>query len=252
MPRVRNDYQRITLTLSEPRLKLYVIAAEGDKTEYNYFTTFKKHYQKQFRRTNLHVEFLERPEEEAGQSGPRYVEHMIETFLANNPDYGFHNEYDEIWFILDTDEYKHRQHILLQLALMCRENKLFNLGLSNPSFELWLILHFINLDKPIKPYLPNTEDQTIKQHIENIAVKLRAGACKQLLPHLHQNQQPLYERYIARISEAIPRAKQLGDCDPCSYGFPDAICTSVYKLFEHILNDIHAEQEAPLLKDVLT
>lgn len=134
MPRIRNDYQRVTLTLSEPRLKLYVIAAEGDKTEYLYFTALKKRYQEQFRLTNLHVEFLERPKEESERSDPKHVEQMIATFLAHNQEYGLHEAYDEIWFILDTDEYEHRQTTILQLVRKCQENRMFNLGLSNPSF----------------------------------------------------------------------------------------------------------------------
>lgn len=241
MPRERNDYHKVILSFPYGKPKLYVIAAEGDKTEYKYFDTLQKIYQEKFRKGNLHVEYLERPQTEAGESNPDYVERMVDIFLENNKDYDFQEDYDELWFIVDTDEYSNRQEVILHLAEKCRENSLFSLGLSNPCFDLWLILHFADLDELVNQYLPSPEDHTIQQYLETIAIKQRARTCKQLLPYLHHNQQPLYEIYIGRIPQAIPRAKHLGDCDPCSGDFPDALCTSVYRLLENIINDIELE-----------
>lgn len=241
MPRERNDYRRTTLSLSGT-LKLYVIAAEGDKTEYHYFTELMIIHREQFRMSNLHVELLERPEEDSGKSDPKYVEQMIDTFLANNQEYDF-QPYDEVWLIIDTDEYANRREILLQLSQKCQENRLLHLGLSNPSFEVWLLLHVVSLTENINRHFPDVKQQTIQEYIEATPIKQRAKTCKDLLPYFHHNQQPLYKNYIARIPEAIHRAKQLGGCDPCANHFPDKICTSVYTLLEHVIQDIHEKKE---------
>jgi len=241
MPRERNDYRRVTLNLSR-MLKLYVIAAEGDKTEYRYFTELTAMYGERFRMSNLHVELLERPEQEARKSDPKYVGQMIDIFLANNREYDF-QPYDEVWLIVDTDEYEHRREILLELAGKCQENALLHLGLSNPCFEVWLLLHFVALTEQIEAHVPDATPQTIREYIEATPIRQRAKACKRLLPFIHQNQQPLYKNYITRIPEAIQRAKQLGGCDPCASHFPDRICTSVYQLFEHLLHDLHQKKE---------
>jgi len=237
MPRERNDYYRAKLSFPHGSPKLYVIAAEGDKTEYKYFNTLKDVYSEQFRLSKLHVEYLERPEHESGQSDPAHVEQMIATFLENHKDYDF-QEYDELWFIVDTDEYFNREESILRLAQKCRESSLLNLGLSNPCFEIWLILHFADINDSLKNYLPDSEVQSIKQYLESVAPKQRAGACKRLLPVFHQNQQPLYKVYIAKVIDAINHARQLGACDPCSEDFPATLCTSVYSLIENIMKDI--------------
>lgn len=241
MARERNDYHRAQLSFPHGTPKLYIIAAEGDKTEYKYFDTLKNMYRDQFRLSKLHIEYLERPQHEAGQSDPAHVEQMITIFLENHKDYDF-QEYDELWFIVDTDDYLNRQGAILNLAQKCRENPLFYLGLSNPCFELWLMLHFTDIHDPIKSYLPGTEEQSIKQYLESVAPKQRAGACKRLLPVFHQNQQPLYKIYIERIPDAIRHARHIGACDPYADDFLNTLCTSLYQLIENIMNDISSEK----------
>jgi hypothetical protein len=45
--------------------------------------------------------------------------------------------YDEVWCVFDTDEHPH----LEQACQMARDNEI-EVALSNPCFELWLLLHF--------------------------------------------------------------------------------------------------------------
>jgi hypothetical protein len=190
-----NNYQRLVIDSSclakaeNSRFKLYVVAAEGDKTEYYYFQELIRQYEEHFRKRNVRLITLDRPKEEATHSSPQFVENMLEIFLQNNRHLDLQESYDEFWLIIDTDDYNHRKAAIEKLAQKCADKPLYHLGLSNPCFELWLILHYVELSEPIKNYLPNsTEDCNIQEYIETEGFKGRGGLCKQLLPRIHQNQ----------------------------------------------------------------
>jgi hypothetical protein len=238
-----NNYQRLVIdstlfTKSEQgKFRLYVIAAEGDKTEYNYFQELILQYVEHFRKNNVRLIALDRPKEEAGHSSPQFVENMLEIFLQNNrPQLASLEGHYELWLIIDTDDYWHRKGAIEKLAQKCADKPLYHLGLSNPCFELWLILHYVELSDPINNYLPNSaEDCNIQEYIETEGFKGRCGLCKQLLPRIHQNQhEPYYQKLIEYLPRAIPRAKQLGDCTPTSSNYPQHVCTNIYKLVEKL------------------
>ncbi|MBD2137754.1 hypothetical protein H6F32_09165 [Anabaena sp. FACHB-1237] len=79
MGRERNtDYQgRANYIASkcgkDGKWKLYIIAAEGDKTEYKYFNALTTKYEEDFHSSNIHVEFIDREEEKAGNSVLRII-----------------------------------------------------------------------------------------------------------------------------------------------------------------------------------
>lgn len=237
-----NNYQRLVidsnfLAKSEnSRLKLYVVATEGDKTEYQYFREFIHQYEEHFRKSNVCLIALDRPEEEAGHSSPQFVENMLEVFLQNNKHLDLQDGDDELWLIIDTDDYWHRKSAIEKLAQKCADKPLYHLGLSNPCFELWLILHYTELSDPITKYLPDSpEDCNLQEYLEAEGFKGRCGLCKQLLPRIHQNQhEPFYQKLIEYIPRAIPRAKPLGECTLESSHYPQRVCTNIYKLVEKL------------------
>jgi len=88
-------------------------------------------------------------------------------------------EYDELWMIIDTDEYDNRRTDISEIEQICRENPMYKLGISNPCFEIWLILHFFDLETGLQDAIPgNTEDITLKDYIQNQSIKQRAKYCK--------------------------------------------------------------------------
>lgn len=243
MPRERNtDYQRISQDVAsqcqDGKWKLYVIAAEGDKTEYQYFKNFKEVYHRKFTNTNLRVEYIDRLE--PSKSSPQSVSETIKSFYdALVLEYDI-KEYDEFWMIIDTDDYENRRSIILELLSICDQKKFYYLGLSNPCFEIWLILHFVEIDTQIKGCAKGYEQEqyTVQEFIEKLEVKERAKVCKRVLSAIHQEKhQPYYEKLIEYIPQAIPRAKKLEDCDPNNSNYPDKIGTTVYQLLEKILNE---------------
>jgi len=50
---------------------------------------------------------------------------------------------DEVWAVFDRDEHHHYDDAIR----LCEENQIF-VGRSNPCFEIWLILHFEDFQKP--------------------------------------------------------------------------------------------------------
>lgn len=204
---------RLPHFVGKPRL--YVIAAEGQKTEPQYFDALRIHYGKEHQESRLHVHILRRPAEEDGKSAPQYVQQMLDDFLQENQDYDF-QEYDELWMVIDTDRWK--IETLYELITVCKKRNYF-IAVSNPCFELWLILHLTSFEK-------------VKEDIENATEKSRK--CKQLRGSIQQNLHlgGNYREYIPLIPQAIERAKNL-DITP-EIEFPENIYTRVYRLVEKL------------------
>lgn len=57
-----------------------------------------------------------------------------------------YEESDQVWAVFDQDGHPNIDEVLT----MCRDNRVA-VARSNPCFELWLILHFENYDKPATP-----------------------------------------------------------------------------------------------------
>jgi hypothetical protein len=243
MGRERNtDYQGRSSYIAskcgeDKKWKLYIIAAEGDKTEYQYFNALTIKYEEDFRLSNIHVEFIDRKEEEAGNSDPQYVyKTLLKLYEELKENYDL-QEYDELWMIIDTDDYDNRKLTISELAQKCCENPIYKLCISNPCFEIWLILHFFDLEITLLDAIPGeSKDTSLKEEIQKEYIKKRPGMCKKLWNRIHQAQkQPSYAQLMQYIPEAITRAKILGECNHNDPDYPEnKIGTGVYKLLEKL------------------
>jgi hypothetical protein len=240
VPRERNtDYERSSINIAnkckDGKWKLYIIAAEGYRTEYNYFMALQTKYEQEFHISNVHFEFIDRCR--SGNSDPSIVLETINSFTEKlEQQYKLRENYDELWLIVDTDEYENRKVAIDEINKKCLESSLYKLGLSNPCFEIWLILHFVDLNTTLKDcVLGETLTESLNDYILKHPIKKRPGICKsKLLPGIHQERhQPYYDRLIEYMPQAILRAKILGGCDPNDPDYPDKkIGTEVYKLLE--------------------
>lgn len=145
--------------------KLIVIACEGSETEPRYFDALRTRYHQ----SRLHVEVLKR--EDWGmkdtQSAAKYVIGCLDGFKkAFNID-----KDDELWLLLDRDKGNFSAAQLSQIAQLCQQKK-YELAVSNPTFELWLLLHFENVaafgeeDKAL--CLENPKVSNEKRHLEKL------------------------------------------------------------------------------------
>ncbi len=249
MPRERNDYQRIVQDIldecQDGNWKIYVIAAEGDKTEYFYFQKLIQQYSLQLNKRNIKLKYLDRIH--SGDSAPAAVYAQLKQCYDELVKKYDIQEYDELWMIIDTDDYNNRKIQIQQLTKLCHDNKNFKMGLSNPCFELWLILHFVDVDSQIekgnnsKKFKTNkkrkVKQPTIRESIENEGIKGRPKLCKQVLDDIHpdKSKSNYYKEFIKgeSIIAAIERARKLGDFTPEDKDFPQkTIGTTVYKLLE--------------------
>ena len=107
---------------------LVVIASEDRFAVKQYFEFFHS--------TRIQFRVLET---DHGESSPKHVMARLEQFMAEY-DYG---EGDQFWLVCDTDHWVEPGHIrnLIEVVKLCRQ-KGIRVALSNPCFDLWLLLHF--------------------------------------------------------------------------------------------------------------
>jgi hypothetical protein len=196
MPPARRTFKR---PLGTRRYKkLFVIAAEGCKTEPQYFAVFND------QDSVIRVSCLKGKHDSAPpQVLARMEKHIKKEGLRNS---------DEAWLVVDKDSWTEEQLILLHTWSEQKEN--YGFALSNPKFEYWLLLHFD----------------------DGNGIGSSRVCSERLERHIPGYDKGLDIRKISSgmINEAIERAKNK-DNPPCDK-WPRITGTTVYKLVESILN----------------
>lgn len=200
--------------------RLIVIASEGKDTERIYFKALAKEY------TNprVHVHILERSEAEQNNSSPDHVLKQLNDYKSQ---YELEAD-DELWLVVDKDRWT--EAMLSCVATECSQEVAMHMALSNPCFELWLLLHIED------SALLTPEEQ--KQWIENrrkskngdpyLKVRLR-----QKMGSYHESSYDALT-LIANVEDAIERARAL-DKNP-NDRWPQTLGTRVYLLAESVMN----------------
>ncbi len=135
----------------------------------------------------------------------------MKTHLRENPI----QKTDEAWIVVDKDQWSEEQlNELHKWAATASKNKKYGLALSNPKFELWLLLHFEDAKGVATP--------------ESCSQKLKA-----YIPNYNKSLPP-NKITPAGIEAAVKRAKQK-DSPPCK-DWPRSTGTTVYRLVENIIN----------------
>lgn len=181
--------------------KLFIIATEDTYAPEQYFGMFGSR--------KVQVKILETGD---GKSAPQSVLKRLDKFREK---YGL-NEEDECWLLLDVDRWVKPT----QLIAVCPEarQKGYQLAISNPCFEIWLSLHFTDL---------NLKDKTCEHFEKRI---------REILGSYNKCNLDL-DWYKPKIQDAINRARSL-DSNPNAY-WPSALGSHVYKLVESILQSLN-------------
>ncbi|MGW0766877.1 RloB family protein [Streptomyces sp. NPDC002676] len=98
-----------------------MVVCGAETTEYDYLNGFKAH----FKRRNLSVKVTRKP-----GSPLQVVQHAAECWG------GAGEEFDQVWCVVDVDDFQD-----LEQAVRCARRERIELAVSNPCFELWLLLH---------------------------------------------------------------------------------------------------------------
>jgi len=122
--------------------KLYFIFCEGEVRETTYFFFFNK------LASQVIIQLVPLTD---GKNSPMGLfntacERLLKSEQNPNPEYQL-NDGDEVWFIIDTDQWG---KAVEELRESVKQHSNWFVGQSNPSFEVWLYYHF-NAAKPNEP-----------------------------------------------------------------------------------------------------
>ena len=200
--------------------RLIVIASEGKDTERIYFKALAKEY------TNprVHVHILERSVDEQNNSSP---EHVLKQLNDYKKLYDLEAD-DELWLVVDKDQWKDK--MLSRVATDCALEVSMHMALSNPCFELWLLLHLedaVSLT-PEEQMLWMENRRKSKNADPYLKVRLR-----QRMGSYHES---VYDAptLIAHVETAIERARALDKNHADRW--PQTLGTRVYLLAESVMN----------------
>lgn len=200
--------------------RLIVIASEGKDTERIYFKALAKEY------TNprVHVHILKRSEDEKNNSSP---EHVLEQLNEYKCQYELEAD-DELWLVTDKDHWT--EAMLSRVATECMQDVSMHMALSNPCFELWLLLHLVDVASltPEEQRLWIENRRKSKSSNPYLKVLLR-----QKLGSYHESAYDVLT-LIEHVEVAIERARLL-DKNPADR-WPQTLGTRVYLLAESVMN----------------
>ncbi len=200
--------------------RLIVIASEGKDTERIYFKALAKEY------TNprVHVHILKRSEDEKNNSSP---EHVLEQLNEYKCQYELEAD-DELWLVTDKDHWT--EAMLSRVATECMQDVSMHMALSNPCFELWLLLHLVDVSSltPEEQLLWMENRRKSKSSNPYLKVLLR-----QKMGSYHESAYDVLT-LIQHVEVAIERARLL-DKNPADR-WPQTLGTRVYLLAESVMN----------------
>ena len=207
--------KKFTRREGDKSARLVVIAAEGRETENIYFEAMKV----SLCASKVHVEVLHR---DSDQSSPEHVFDQIHQFMS---EYNIEED-DQLWVVVDKDRWKVK--MLAEIARYCAQNKNLSFYVSNPCFELWLLLHI----EDIATYSDEQMDALAKNKKTNGKTWL-----KQRMKDLTENyQESSYDAMalLQHVQSAIERAERL-DVKP-NDRWPQKVGTRVYRLAKSIID----------------
>lgn len=117
--------------LAKRDCRLIIIATEGKETEKQYFNCLLEN--SATLNTRIQIKIL--PTGENNQSSPEAVFNRLKSY---QDEYAL-NEQDELWLMIDVDRWGDKK--LADIAQKSKQS-CFDLAISNPCFEIWLLCHF--------------------------------------------------------------------------------------------------------------
>jgi len=203
--------------------KFYVLAFEGTVTERKYFEDLRV---SEFFNNSGQIETIPIKRGERDGNNPLNVKTLLSK---TKKEFNFRPT-DEFWLIVDRDDWERVHHIdLAKVEEECRDEQNFNMALSNPCFEIWLILH-------LKRLSAFTAEEQSKIY-ENAPVSDKKNYIDVVLADLigdgrGYNKRPNPAVFLPRIKEAIINAEEIAK--EGEY-YPHGLGTDVYKLVKKLI-----------------
>lgn len=147
MFRIKKEYgkRQYQAECMEPRRKYYIIT-EGYKTEQRYFKGLKSSKKDITLSPMIEIHPVNRKKSNAGYSNAINYIDPVKDIINGKSDCIFDKSFDRIWIIFDRDKKDTTVDQIRTLLDFSEGNDCVNLGLTNPYFEFWLLLHFDIID----------------------------------------------------------------------------------------------------------
>lgn len=215
MPRERDELFRESNSIEKE--KIIVLAFEGNETEEIYFEEFKN--SERFNDSLIYLHLLKRPKTDTN-SAPNHVFKKLKREAKY--EYNFKNT-DELWMIIDTDRWRNIPEIIKE----CKNLENMYVAVSNPCFELWLLLHIKNLseysEEELNLILQNAKVTSKKNYIDTKITEILGS---------YNKSNPKPELYLLHLDLAIEQAINLDDEQE---DFPSKLGSHVYKLIQKLI-----------------
>lgn len=134
MARIKRGYERKVFKVRD--YHLFAIACEGSVRERNYFERFEA------LSSRITVDLINDVTEDgelvvSSKSSPNHVIERAEQYVKTA---GLIDD-DEVWLVLDVDNWPESQ-----LSMLCQEamSRRWKVAISNPCFEVWLCYHIVS------------------------------------------------------------------------------------------------------------
>jgi hypothetical protein len=189
--------------------RFFIVATEDTHAPKQYFSSLSL--------PRVKVLVLETPEG-TGQSAPDHVLDRLRAYQDEAQKRREVQDDDQFWMMMDTDHHIEGRHKAGFLdVLRAADNLGFHVAISNPSFELWLLLHHVPVEKG--DILP--DGPSVVSRLQEVLHTYRKDAI-----------QP--ERFgYERVPAAISRARALEETPDRPKGYwPEELGTRVYVLME--------------------
>lgn len=198
--------------------RLVIIASEGRFTESIYFDAVKAH----LCASNVHMEVLRR---ETDDSAPEHVYNQLRGFMK---EYEIDDD-DELWMVIDRDRWL--ESSLSQLAQLCGQNPHLHFCMSNPCFELWLLLHLEDVSTYDSGTLKDLQENRKDSKFGDTWLKRKV---RSLIGSFHESSYDAFS-LLPYADLACERAEKL-DINP-SDRWPQSIGSRVYLLMRSVKRD---------------
>ena len=185
----------------------YLIVCEGKKTEPNYFKGLKRKINEKYG-NKVDVLIPNIDVKGTGMNTTSLVKYTQKTVNHANKVYG------QVWVVFDKDDYNDEQ---FDLAI---DNCNYNVGWSNPNFELWLLAHF----KKVNRYISK----------ENILEELSKEFQKKGLGDYTKNDRNIFDKVTSegKLHTAIKNCEHMEELNKDGQASQRNPMTKVYKIVD--------------------
>lgn len=135
------DLRDSDLQQSEEPYRKYYFIAEGANTERFYFEKLIDERKRLGFKDTIDIRFLEKTEKDKNISYPAHLIEFAEQ-LKNSSEIEFDEQYDKMIIVFDADIFERKVGNYQELLNMRNESSIY--AVTNPSFELFLLLHLEN------------------------------------------------------------------------------------------------------------